>query len=226
MYPVKPDRIDDGLERVVEEMRRARVAEEAKRGEAERLNEMMRKKMNEMRGKAKKGRASVTEDDIQSYDLNGKNVEVRHMKKLPTLVPMCTRMYGSGSYEPSPKQSSIGRKDPSLKRNKPGATKSMSELLGKLLPQRRVTEKTSGLAPQKVQMYEALVPAVGVTFAEQGKNLKYNSLSMSQYTGKLSKSDFKSLFNDHMLRSTGFFPNLAKTQGFVTGPPSARMVLR
>ncbi len=197
VYPVTREKAVDGLEPLVEALRRARL--EAVRAEKARRKADSKEKNSEVHAKEQRAKG-----EAQSYFINGKSAAVQYMKKLPNLVPTCTQRI-------FPRQNRTRKPTATSRKHKySGAAmrRSLPDLWEGMLPGRKAIDQQLLRPPGGI--YEALVPAVGVTFSEAGKAPKFSNRSISQYTGRVSKTEFRTMLTEH----TESLPSLARTQPF------------
>ncbi len=202
MYPIKDPPQSDELEATIEKLRKVMRFEESKKLEELRSQALSKRKQQEVRDKRKK-------DETISYDVGGHVVEVQQMTKLPEIVPHCAPIHVAA---PSGGDSSPMRSTARFLRkhllSKGAANESSDE--SRLLKEERRRPIVSGQeertgAPLR-GMYDAFVPAEGVTFSELGRNVKAGTVSLKAKLGKISRTEFLTLMSESSLHNntTGF----------------------
>jgi len=207
VYEIHDEKIIDDMEQEIAEHRKVRLTEEAKNEEIARNEARKKKKAQE----AKDKRRFYGKFELQSYDYAGKMVEMINLAQLPNLVPKCGKAVNLATDvdKSSPKQT-LPKNTQSLTNNKkPQSILSsyLEEIMMKTKPKEPIVKYPNGA-------YDAFVPQFGVTFTESGKNPKFGMMTISQHTGKISKSEFHTLVSEST--TSGFFPALkSRRSGFV-----------
>ena len=227
MYGLNQDVQDEGLEREVEEMRRKRLAEEAQKQEDQRIEARKNKKLQELRERKKFNTGgtininSYKQSEVQSYDLSGNVVEVAFLSKLPNLVPTCAK----AADKPEAKNG-VSTERVAFRRNNNKA-QAAKELLGSasynedaLLKAASAKDHDNSKLKYTTGPYDKIVPAIGVTFTEIGKNPKVRNESLGQLMGKITKAEFRTLISDYSLGKSAGFTGIGKISLF-----SARIFL-
>jgi hypothetical protein len=218
-YTIPPEYRDEVLERVVDGLRAERRAEEARILEEQRIQERKQKILERKAGK--QGTA-----EILSYDIDGNPIGLKNIPALPDLLSRCVQAppqppetaQPTNSPRHSPRNSPRHTLRPHLRPNPLNEEEQTWET--KLMQ----TEKTKG--KNKVSgvlkgLYERLVPAAGVTFAERGKDPKSSQVSIGQEVGQWSKTDFNTLgteqARDRLHSHTATLPYIQKPRSQAPG---------
>ncbi len=179
VYSIKPNRDDDGLETLIEQLRKERLADERRKRDELTKESIQRKRIQEARAGAK---GSALQQS--SYDINGNVINVQRLKVFPNLVPTCGKVVITGSVPDDSKafpsarvlKPTKGADPPSVLTDSPATKPSLSAQAG----------ECRGL-------YEALVPATGVTFSEAGKNPKCGGGTVGKQMGRMSKTELQTM---------------------------------
>jgi len=199
IYPIPKAQNDE--DENIAELREQKKKEENKRLEEEKQLALAKKKREEQKWKL---RAQLGKEyslgNYNSYDISGKFIDVQLINKFEELVPKVKK----GIYDPIEEP-----EDPELKKTKQGVpkqtivkkknTQSLSDLLMETVQQKEKTKYRENVVYPRVN--EHIVPAIGVKFAEHGKKIKENNMSIEDIEGKMSKAK---------LQSISFLPDINK----------------
>lgn len=132
---------------------------------------------------------------MASYDLQGRTVVIQTPQKLPNIAPKCNSASKDLNEEKFSKQFSRElKKKPQKNEVRFGRT---------------MRTETPGIVYHKEgAVYDSFKPAEGVTFSEKGKNLKINTLTLSEKVGRLSKTAFYSTLSEVSLKIANNLPSL------------------
>ena len=204
-YHIKEPLADPELEKAIEELRKKMKIEETRKQEEERNRAVAKKKQQEVKDRRK----VTTEDQQQSYDIKGKPVEIQTLPALPAIAAKCGQVFRNEKSQDmektaKPKGRSMRRldaikKDISVNEENDYWTKEISKTV-----MNKQRDQNVNYFPMR-GMYEALVPATGVTFAEKGKNTKSGNLTMREKLGKISKTDYLTQMADSSMKNTSSF---------------------
>eukprot|EP00829_Urostomides_striatus_P021218 TRINITY_DN934_c0_g1_i2.p1 TRINITY_DN934_c0_g1~~TRINITY_DN934_c0_g1_i2.p1 ORF type:complete len:354 (+),score=92.48 TRINITY_DN934_c0_g1_i2:69-1130(+) len=136
----------------------------------------------------------------RSFDPFGMAVEIKKLNILPELAPKL----GQIGIRTSSAEQPLIRTQPSIRVHP--KTRERKELL--FSKEEKVLTKNPEAC---TGLYDALVPAAGVTFSEIGKNPKMSHETMSQQIGKMRKTELQSL------QPTAFTGYLQQTSPYIFG---------
>ena len=194
IYSIKQNRDSNDTDKLIEKLRSERIAEE--RLKNERQAKELQKNVPQLM-KAYSSKVSGT----PSYDISGKAVNIKRLNAFPDLIKKCKNrvaiIHGS-----SEKAEEIEREE---------FVPSSAPITATSNPAVRIESRKPIEKPKDAcALYEAIVPAVGVTFLEAGKHPKANIASISQKTGKMSKNEFNTLMtSDYIMSSMITVPKTA-----------------
>eukprot|EP00826_Nyctotherus_ovalis_P045765 TRINITY_DN5097_c0_g1_i2.p1 TRINITY_DN5097_c0_g1~~TRINITY_DN5097_c0_g1_i2.p1 ORF type:complete len:295 (-),score=51.41 TRINITY_DN5097_c0_g1_i2:158-1042(-) len=157
---------DSDVDAFIERLRKARVAEEQVK---------RKQRAKEQEQKLLYDKVQLTSRVTPSYDIGGKAVSVQQVKAFPSLIPTCTNKINH-------------QKKTAVKEE----VKRVRDFVSLMLPKSVKKEPNKPKAEQYTKqfaIYDAIVPAAGVTFTEHGKAPKSNSQVLSSNTHRTPKAN-------------------------------------
>eukprot|EP00826_Nyctotherus_ovalis_P005504 TRINITY_DN11247_c0_g1_i13.p1 TRINITY_DN11247_c0_g1~~TRINITY_DN11247_c0_g1_i13.p1 ORF type:complete len:263 (-),score=68.66 TRINITY_DN11247_c0_g1_i13:22-810(-) len=170
-------------------MRKKRQNDEAKAQQERQMEERRLRKMKELEEAAKKSRKPV-EQPLYTYDLQGQYVDVVTLNSLPIIVPKCSK-------QPETILAEEAVLDTSIKADKMRKLSTKLSFMNEVLTDlREKVPRSSGVVSPYAGCYRSFIPALGVTFSEEGREPKKVDGSISQRTGRITKTQFQSMLAD------------------------------
>jgi len=187
-YPLGGGKIDDEFEKMIEELRDKKKFEERLKAEEKKHDLENLKKQQEIQEKKKAGKKAIYMAENQAYDKDGKVVDLQEFKDFPQLATKCSTVLKQTQNEESAKKQKMMRstRKKTQKRDDEGKGWEWEFRRGSGSTERTEVNRYS-ISMQKV--YESIIPAAGVTVMENGKNPKSSTLTVSQKTGRYSKTE-------------------------------------
>lgn len=180
---------DKQLLLTIEDMRKKRQSDEAKALQEKQMEERRLKKIKELEEAAKKSRKPV-EQPLYTYDLQGQYVDVVTLNSLPVIAPKCSK-------QPETMPAEEAALDTSIKADKMRRLSTKVSFMNEVLTDlREKVPRSSGVVSPYAGCYRSFIPALGVTFSEEGREPKKVDGSISQRTGRITKTQFQSMLAD------------------------------
>lgn len=158
---------------LVEQMRKRKLNDEIRIREEKRIEAQRLEKQSENKRNRRTGLVAH-----HSYTVSGEFVAVAALAELPEIAPKCGAVRKESLVAPQ-----LSRK---LSRN-------LTRKFTFLSPHSDSGQKTPDESPPHPDFYSSLVPALGVTFTEAGKEPKTTKDSLSQRMGRLTRSEFRAM---------------------------------
>lgn len=206
----------------MDELRKQKKVEEIKNNEAHKSELQAKKKLQEINEKKRRMQlknSNVVGIDFQSYDINGKIIELQGVGDIPNLVPKCKESL-IVSQNAEDEIQAKKRAQPKVLAAKKRISILPPPLNFNIPDGPQYTENLKGV-------YDAFIPTTGVKFTEKGRNPKESKVTISQQIGQLSKTDFNSIINDPLARtqiSYSFLPDISKFAKTITDPRTLKNV--
>ena len=209
MYLIQKLENTDDTEQRVEGLRKQRRADEKKRQDEKNKAGQDKKKDYEV-VKTKANNKEMSRSPTLSYDFQGNAVPIQLINKFPTIVSECGKsaLVKRDNADPSPSKQLRPRRA-TLKAKEDGSENPPKPEEDEWGREVHAQQKPDNDAFNSMAVvYEALVPAVGVTFTESGKNPKASTETHSEKSGKPNKADYYSTLAEHSMRVSASLPSL------------------
>ncbi len=202
----------------IAEMRLQKAREESKRLEDQRL-EVLAKKRNLERRKqmflSKSKMNGTVAGNFLSYNMAGQPVDVQLLTQFATIVPMCREDVRDPDVPVVSRASYLGVVSNLGEKGKAKSRKKTIPVFDELMEQaaeavEKVNRKATVTQLALPRVYERLVPAVGVSFAEHGKKPKESTASVAALEGRMSRTEFNATITQ--LSRYSFLPEIVPSQ--------------
>ena len=148
-----------------------------------------------------------------SYDVNGKAVSLQRIKVFPELISKC----GNVVVHNDPRSATL-QENPAVIISKHSRDSHKPKFDENASPKENTRPRDLAPIPFVTGVYESIVPAVGVTFYETGKNPKMSNASLSKQMGRMSKTELQTMQYESTLYQSKFLQSQKQEQKEVVLP--------